>query len=149
MTALSIARDRLIEAEGLSLTPYRDTEGYWTIGRGHKLPQDLKRADLKEMRWTLAEADAQFERDLRTAVIQAETFDWFRTLNATRRAVVIEMVYQLGLGGFRRFRRLIAALQAGNWATAAAEILDSKAAREQTPKRYQRLAAMMKRGRVV
>lgn len=148
MTAKDLARAALIDAEGISLTPYRDTLGYWTIGRGHKLPQDLPLAELKAMRWTLDEADAQFDRDLNTAWVQAQSFDWFVGLTAARKAVIVEMVYQLGLGGVRKFVKMIAAIKARDWDEAARQIRQSKAGQEQTPRRYRRLATVMRRGTV-
>jgi len=53
--------------------------------------------------------------------------------------ICVHMVYQLGLRGFSQFRKYIAALQAKDYATAAAEMLDSQWA-TQTPARANRLA---------
>lgn len=46
-------------------------------------------------------------------------------LNDPRRAVVTDMVYQLGLGGFRQFRRMIEALEKNDFEKAAYEMTDS------------------------
>lgn len=55
------------------------------------------------------------------------------------------MAYQLGIAGLFAFRRMIAALAADNPTEAAAQILDSLAAR-QTPNRYQELHDIMLTG---
>jgi lysozyme len=53
------------------------------------------------------------------------------------------MAFQLGRARLGKFVRFIGAVHLGKWDEAAAELLDSKAAK-QTPARYQQLAAMMK-----
>ena len=66
-------------------------------------------------------------------------------LNATRRDVLVEMVYQLGAKGVLKFKRMLAALEAGDYETAADEMLDSLAAR-QTPQRWAELSKLMREG---
>lgn len=53
--------------------------------------------------------------------------------------VLIEMAYQMGVGGVLRFRKTLDALEHGDYAKAAEEMLDSKWA-HQTPKRALELA---------
>ena len=55
--------------------------------------------------------------------------------------VLINMRYQLGPGGFRGFGNMIAAVKAGYWLTAAAEMRDSDWYRDElTRARAERLA---------
>jgi lysozyme len=56
---------------------------------------------------------------------------------------VIEMAYQLGIGGVLQFARMLSALEAGNRDEAARHALDSKWAK-QTPARAQRVAALIR-----
>ena len=49
----------------------------------------------------------------------------FNTLTPTRQAVLIDMFYTLGLSRFGKFRKMIGALQAGNYAVAAVEMRNS------------------------
>ena len=56
------------------------------------------------------------------------------------------MVFNLGLSRFRRFRKTIAAIKAGDWEQAAREMLASLWAR-QVGRRAQELAEMMRRGK--
>jgi hypothetical protein len=53
--------------------------------------------------------------------------------------VVTEMVFQLGEDGFKKFEKTIAAITAGDYETAADELIDSKVGREQ-PDRIEDLA---------
>ena len=68
--------------------------------------------------------------------------DLWRRLDAPRRAVLTEMGEALGEDGLRRFTRLRAALHRGDPETAAAELLDSRWAR-QAPVEVGRLALRM------
>ena len=75
-------------------------------------------------------------------------------LNAARIAVLIEMAFCLGASGLAGFTQMINALERGDWATVAREILDSVWYREQGAQypaiaaRVERLAAQMKTGEV-
>ena len=66
-------------------------------------------------------------------------------IGIAREGVITEMTYQLGAGGVRLFVKFLAALKAGDWKTAADEILDSQVARKQ-PSRWGELAATMRTG---
>ena len=126
----------LKEDEGLRLMPYRCSEGYLTIGYGwnlDKVPIPGEVADL-----LLSIAVARAENDARTLID-------FDRLTLPRQDVVVNMRYQLGAGGFRGFRRFIAAVNHGEYRMAAAEMLDSRWA-QQTPTRAARLARIMENG---
>jgi len=53
---------------------------------------------------------------------------------------VVEMIYQMGMAGFLGFKKTIAALKAGNYQLAAAEMLNSRWARQDSPNRAKDLA---------
>ena len=56
------------------------------------------------------------------------------------------MGYQLGLNRLLGFKRMLAALERGDYRAASDEMLDSKWAISDTPARARRLAQMMLRG---
>ena len=58
---------------------------------------------------------------------------------------MIDMAFQLGLGKLLLFKKMLAALCIEDYDEAAAQILDSKAAK-QCPSRYLELAKLMKKG---
>ncbi len=70
------------------------------------------------------------------------------TLNGPRQIVLGNMAYNLGIPTLSLFRKMWAAIHAGDFETASAEILDSAAAR-QLPARYARFAQTMKTGVLV
>ena len=69
---------------------------------------------------------------------------YWNDLPAEVQEVIVQVVFNLGLGGFSKFKKCIAALKQHNWRRAAEELLDSRAAR-QTGKRYHRYAETLRR----
>lgn len=134
------ARTRCRQHEGCVLKPYRDTEGKWTVGIGH-------RCSASQRPITRNEAEDLFRDDWKLAMRQAQDLELQHLvgLDETRRCVVAEMCFQLGKGGTVKFRKMWAALRVGDYIRAAAEMLDSKW-HGQTPARCERLADVMLRG---
>ncbi len=136
--AESIAQQAVKEAEGWRPKPYRDIEGKLTIGWGFNVDAGM---DLELGQIVL-------DHLMRRCVIElTKSFEWeeIRLMGPRRCAVLLEMIYNLGPRGFRGFKRMIAAVKAQDWSRAADEILDSDAAR-MLPKRYARLARVMRTG---
>ena len=128
--------EQLILHEGLKLKPYRCTAGKLTIGVGRNL--DDKGISKEEALFLLA-------NDIEDAIKDLSNFDWFEDLDPVRKKVVIDMRYNLGPTRFRQFKRMIAALAAGDYKAAADQMLDSRWAR-QVKTRADRLAEMMRTG---
>lgn len=128
------------DATGKPIGPGDTLKGHPTIGWGRAL-------DVHGL--TQEEADWLLERDLRAAQEIAAEFAgpaaWEQTLNHYRRAVLIDMAHNLGRAGLFGFRMFRLALQAGDYAAAAAQMLDSKWA-QQVKGRAATLAAMMGTG---
>lgn len=132
-------RLRLKEARGgvPERFPYVDSEGYLTIGFGRNLDKVGVRED---------EAELMLSNDIREALNRCrKAFAFFEELNEVRQAVVVEMCFNLGIGGLLMFRRMIAALRVGDYEKAADEMLDSLWA-DQVGKRADEAAKMMREG---
>jgi len=132
--ATDIARYTLERHEGLRLKPYRDTVGKLTIGYGR---------NLDDMGITEMEADVLLYGDIARVRDELEAFDWFPRMTDSRRAALINMAFNLGMPRLRGFRKMIAALEAGEYDRAAEESLDSKWAR-QVGQRAQEIAQMIR-----
>lgn len=134
--------------EGLRLKAYKDSLGVWSIGYGANLKaMGLTDATASQMEWTRFQAEDALRAEAAKAVTAVEAaFPWWGQLDPVRQAIIAAMVYQLGLTGLRGFKRFIAAIQAKDFQKAAAEMMDSKWAR-QTPNRAARAALMLKDGR--
>ena len=119
------------------LQPYRDTVGKLTIGYGRNLDDcGITQRDAEQM----LREDVE---DARTALLTA--LPWFRRLDPVRRAVLVDMAFNLGPAGLLKFGRTLSAVEQGDYETAAVEMLDSKWA-GQVGQRATRLAEMMRTG---
>ena len=120
--------------EGLRLNPYYCTAGKLTIGIGRNLESNGI---------SKAEAFFMLENDLIRLVSELDDqIPWWRDLSETRRRVLVDMAFNLGTFGLMKFKNPLAAIQGGDYATAAQEMLDSRWA-EQVGKRAKTLASAM------
>ena len=123
--------------EGRMARMYEDSVGKLTIGYGHNLKDGPPLSD--------AAMDQILLDDMADAENRCRRFPWFADLDDVRQAVIINMAFNLGLGGLAGFRKMIDALVAGRYDEAAEEMLDSRWSR-QVLDRSRRLAAMMRTG---
>lgn len=115
---------RLKKAEGYSLTPYKDTNGYWTIGRGHKLRKFFK----PHLKWTHEQVEEQFQKDVYAASDEFMRVkrQIYPTLDLVRSEACVEMVFWMGLPTFLEFKEVQKALSARDYKLAALEVYNSK-----------------------
>jgi lysozyme len=127
----------LIRDEGLKLMPYTDTKGKTTIGVGRNLSDNgISREEAMTMALNdIAEAVLELDRAI----------PWWRTLSPMRQFALANMQFNLGWPRLAGFRKMLAALKAGDFTKAASECLDSDAARD-APNRYHRIAKMLLEG---
>ena len=133
--------------EGLRLMPYEDSLGKLTIGYGHRVTKAEEKLFADGI--TQGMADELFERDFAKAAAQALNISGSKTwaaLNNARRGVIIEMCFQLGMGGVLKFKRMWDALDVLDFYKAADEMLDSLWHNKQTPRRALLLANIMSSG---
>jgi len=120
--------------EGVEKFPYRCTAGYLTIGVGRNIEE---RGLLDD------EIDFILDNDIEVVMSEVSvTFDWFFDLSEVRQRVVADMIFNMGLPRFKQFKKMIAALEEGDWSEAANQMMDSKWA-QQVGMRAARLATMM------
>jgi lysozyme len=122
--------------EGIRLKPYKDTVGKLTIGIGR---------NLDDVGITKAEAYYMLQHDIAKVDSKLEKLDWYSKLGRVRQKVIIDMAFNLGMGGLLSFKNMIKAIKLNDFPTAAAEMLDSKWAK-QVGIRAKRLAKMMETG---
>lgn len=128
--------ERLHAKEGLVLKMYKDSLGILTIGYGHNL--EAKPISRRA-------AAIIFEDDLEDAMSDAQKIPEYHMLCSARRAVLTEMVYNMGLHAVMKFIAMRSAIVAGKYGIAAAEMLNSRWA-HQVGKRANELAAIMETG---
>jgi lysozyme len=115
--------------------PYPDSLGKLTIGYGHLVEKGLP-SDIALLLFRADIADAL--DDVRY------NCSCFETLSRPRQMVMVSLALNLGRAKLAKFVRFLGAVHLGHWDEAADELLNSKAAREDAPARYQQLAKMMR-----
>ena len=130
----------LIKHEGEVNHAYTDSEGYITIGVGRLIDKKLNGGISHD------EAMYLLDNDIKTVLGQCDReFDWFDGLDETRKIVILNMVFNLGLNGFKKFKKTISYIKPGDYESAATEMLDS-AWSIQVGIRAIELSKMMKKG---
>lgn len=123
------------EHEGFSPAPVADTGGSWVVGFGwnpSKLPITKGQAN------TLLEDQVMLrESELERA--------WppYLLCDGPRQRCLLEMSYQLGVAGLLTFTKMLHAIAARDYPTAALEVINSQLAK-QTPSRVADYADMLK-----
>ncbi len=130
--------------EGLELVAYGDPltgAEPWTIGYGH-----TGKEVHEGLVWDLATAGRVLVQDVNVVLDGLdEAIPWWTGLPDLRQDVVANMAFNMGVGGLLKFTHMLSALQDGDFAQAAAEMLDSRWA-AQVPNRAKRLAKQMHTG---
>ena len=127
--------DDLIRDEGVKLKPYRDTAGKLTIGIGRNL-DDVG----------ISEQEARFllSSDLERVRSQlSHEWPWWITRPESAQRGLMNMAFNLGIGGLSKFPRMLACLQAGDYHGAADAALDSLWAK-QVGERANRIADLFR-----
>ena len=127
--------------EGFVPKTYSDSLGKRTIGYGHLCVEPEQWDDNKE--YTKEELNVVFEKDFNEALKNAEHLISNRSINDTAKEVIIEMVFQLGIGGVGKFKNMWSALDREDYGEASFQMLDSLWAK-QTPARAGKLAGKMR-----
>jgi len=136
---------RVQDHEGLRTSVYLDSLGKKTVGIGHLvLPHEEERfAEGVEI--PLEQIMEIFEMDLNRAAAGADSLIEEcigHDLPEQIGEVILEMVFQLGTNGVRKFKKMWKAMRVKDWKTAAAEMKDSRW-HSQTPKRCEHLAEIV------
>ena len=126
--------------EGVKEYAYTDSEGYLTIGVGRLIDRTKG--------GKLSEDEIEYLLDNDIDRIQNQTiraFHWYNDLNDVRQEVILNMVFNLGLNGFKNFKLMIKALERHDFTEASREMVDSKWSR-QVGNRSLRLSEAMRLG---
>ena len=124
--------ERIKNHEGFSGSCYKDTLGYDTIGYGIKLPLTHEEAELLLIHRL---------NNIRDELISY--LHWLVKEPKEVQEVLIEMAYQLGVGGLLKFHKTLILIKEHNYKGAAIEMLDSRWY-NQTPNRAKELSNILK-----
>lgn len=100
----------LIQDEGIRLKPYTDTTGHITIGVGRNLTDNGI---------TKEECDMMLTHDAMECIRQVRhEFLFYDSLNNAQKRVIVNLCFNLGLSGLKKFERFLKALQSQDIDTA-------------------------------
>jgi lysozyme len=129
--------DQLKRDEGLRLTPYKDSVGKVTIGYGR---------NLDDVGISQYEAEILLQHDLiHASQVLRDNLPWTEGLDEVRRAVLVNMSFNMGIHGLMGFKNTLGLIQAGEFDQASEAMLQSKWA-EQVGPRAHRLSLQLKTG---
>src|SRR5438093_1522067 len=99
----TVLKTMLVKHEGLRLKPYADTAGKLTIGVGR---------NLTDAGITDCEARLLLDNDINEAVrLCTSRIGCFGSLDDTRQHVLLDMCFNLGVGGLMKFTKMLAAVE--------------------------------------
>ncbi|PKN78198.1 MAG: lysozyme [Candidatus Cloacimonetes bacterium HGW-Cloacimonetes-1] len=131
-------KEQLLRHEGLKLKPYRCPAGKLTIGVGR---------NLEECGISQKEAFVLMENDILHC--ESELLGHipiaYSGLNETRKSVLLNMCFNLGISGLLEFKNTLAFIGAGDFERAANNMLASRWAK-QVGRRAIELSEMMRKG---
>lgn len=107
--------------EGEELLPYKCPAGHLTIGIGHLLANGISREVSKII----------FYEDFIKAQMDCYAkIPCYAGLNEARKYVLANMCFNMGIARLLGFKKMLSALEKEDYTTAAAEMLDSKWAKQ-------------------
>lgn len=136
---MSLIEPMLIKDEGLKLKPYKDNLGKLTIGIGR---------NLDDVGISKEEALSLMRNDLQKVEHDLSKYAWFNRLNESRKDVLRNMCFNIGVNKLIQFKKMIEALQSNDFEKASIEMLDSKWSIE-VKERALRLSQIMRSGEYI
>lgn len=152
--------DMLRLDEGLKLTVYKDTEGYWTVGIGHLLTKvndksvaiaTLDKLVGRKTNGVITEAEARtiFKADVEKAIKQVKQSKIlspiYDKVSPTRKMAIVNMVFQMGIAGAESFKNSLTLISNSYYTQAGINLRKSKWYK-QTPNRAERVIKVLTSG---
>lgn len=108
--------ERVVEHEGIRQFPYKDTRGFITIGIGRNLTTKGLSKD---------ECYNLLTNDLIACNFQLLTVPAYISLDKIRKDVLIELCFNLGFVGLRKFKKMWSAIEQKDYNEAQKQLRDS------------------------
>ena len=132
-------KEQIAKHEGYEPRVYKCTNGYDTIGDGFAIKDlfmDEEIANLildKKIRGLLARIEGNDDWD-----------SWFFDKPEIVQDVLVDMIFQIGFSGVRKFKKTIQYIKEDKYLLASEEMLDSKWARSDSPNRAKELSEILR-----
>lgn len=138
-------KEEITKEEGEKLKVYRCTEGFPTVGIGHKIVRgDAEYEQPIGHTITKRRSTELFERDIKRTLEELDKkLPWLKTQPPEIIRAVANMAFQLGVSGVLKFRQMLQGIIDKDYEKAYTEGLRSLWAR-QTPARARRVMTMIR-----
>ena len=139
MKDLNNLKEMIAKHEGYEPRVYKCTNGYDTIGYGFAIKDlymDKEVADLI--------LDQKIREMLNRILGDKDWGNWFPEKPQKIQEVLINMIFQIGFSGVKKFRKTIQYIKDDNFLMAGEEMLDSKWAKSDSPNRAKELSEIIK-----
>jgi lysozyme len=136
-----LIQKHIIFHEGVVLKKYVDTEGYPTIGIGHKIKSNEEFPN----KISYDKAISLFEDDYDKHKRETQKLSVYSKLDPIRKGALTDMVYNMGYGTVKNFKNMLNALSNKDYDKAQEEALDSKWA-TQVGNRANKISKLLKTG---
>lgn len=121
--------------EGYRQFPYKDSVSKWTVAIGR---------NLDDVGIFPEEAEYLLTNDIQRAVQELRlALPWYQSQSRRRKQALINLTFNMGLPTLKRFKKFLAAMEAGDYSAAHDELLDSRYAK-QVGKRANELAEQIR-----
>lgn len=154
MMDITLLVRELVRDEGLRLSPYHCTAGKLTTGVGRNLDGNPLTAeeqahvghDCRSQSITREQAHYLLINDIYQVTDDLDrNLPWWRDLDDTRKRVLVNMAFNMGIGTLTTFQNTLRMVRTGRYSDASLAMLKSKWA-GQVGDRAKRLAKMMANG---
>lgn len=133
--------EMLIRHEAKRRFAYKCTSNAITIGVGRNIDPNKGGIGLSD-----DEVMYLLRNDIKRVYEELDSnLPWFSELDEVRQDILQDMCFNMGITRFMKFRKMLAAVELGDYDRAADEMMDSRWA-EQVKGRAVRLADMMRKG---
>lgn len=122
----------LVRREGMVLRTYHCPSGYLTVGVGfnldaHRPPEHIAARLRATGTITIDDAYELLDISVTATILSCkEMFSDFDSYSDARQEAIADLVFNMGAGGFKKFKKTIAAIKKQDWNTAADELVDSQ-----------------------
>ena len=141
-------KEEIISDEGCVLKVYRDHLGYFTVGVGHLItPKDEEWGTDEGTPITQTRSDELLFHDLNIVLTECEEHfhqNWTHWPEEVK-LIIANMAFNLGMTRLKKFQKMLNAINAEDYKTAAKEGLDSRWAKQV----YNRAKRLMGRLRAI
>ena len=139
MKDLANLKEMIAKHEGYEPRVYKCTNGYDTIGYGFAIKDLYMNKEVADLI-----LDQKIQEMLKRILSDKDWGEWFSEKPQHIQEVLINMIFQIGFSGVKKFRKTIQYIKDDNFLLASEEMLDSKWAKSDSPNRAKELSEIVK-----